>query len=168
MYLFVELVQLWTVAYWHLENTINWSYVFYGYVVRSTSRNILPLKDNGSEILTWIWLFLLPGAGSLIGILIVSSQFVTTIDRRALYSVCICQKNKQPNLIISMFTERFFFGFRRSAVFLKLKNVQLNDNADQWGKKTFWCPEKLLVIKLHIDQRQNFQKFNIPSCRFFN
>ena len=37
--------------------------------------------------LTCIWLFLLPGAGSFIGILIVSSQFVTTIDLRALYSV---------------------------------------------------------------------------------
>lgn len=47
---------------------------------------------------TWIWLFPVPGAGSLRGILIVSSQLATTIDRSALVSVRIWRCKKEGHL----------------------------------------------------------------------
>ena len=46
---------------------------------------------------SWICDFLLPGAGSLMGILIVSSQLAITTERRAEYSVDICLSSTDQN-----------------------------------------------------------------------
>lgn len=46
---------------------------------------------------SWIWLFLRPWAGSLIGILIVSLMLLTTIDRSDEYLVWICLSSTDQN-----------------------------------------------------------------------
>lgn len=80
-------------------------YILYLYFLQTITNVLNSMRKNLSYIVyvecnpcTWIWLFLFPVAGSLIGIFMVSSKFVTTMDLRAEYSVCTWLSSTDQNL----------------------------------------------------------------------